>query len=259
MENIAVIIYGDGGELGSFQIFARSLKSELKSKYKRTESIHINRDHKFFEFLGAFNPGKEKIAELHIFSHAIGAGLFLGYKDPVVARRREAVVERAKRDKKRVNYDMAVRTETGAIQTDDFLLPRITKQKASLQKIFTDDAFIKLWGCNSGIVDWVYSDNGGIADPHDKSVVYYWRAFNERNTPKPAIAQAIADFFDCSVYGASSGTSIVVKHKRKWISTQAFKNKAGKWPSGMLPHRLVPDRGDFREYKPVRKAKSSAL
>ncbi|MEM7741169.1 MAG: hypothetical protein AAF225_10250 [Pseudomonadota bacterium] len=141
-----MIVYGDGGELGSFKIFARHLKSELKSKYKRTESEHINRDHKFFSYLSSFNPDKEKIAELHIFSHAIGAGLFLGYKDPVIARQRQAVVDKAIKGKKKVNYDLAVRTETGAIQTDDLLLPRIIKKQSALRKIFSDDAFIKLWG-----------------------------------------------------------------------------------------------------------------
>lgn len=97
--------------------------------------------------------------------------------------------------------------------------------------------------------NWVYSD-GSVVDPRDTSVPYYWRAFNEVNTPKPSIAQAMANYFDRKVYGATSGASIEVKHKKSWISSQQFKDNIGHWPSGTLPHRLVPDKGVYNEYLP---------
>jgi len=60
----------------------------------------------------------------------------------------------------------------------------------------------------------------------------------------------LADFFNRKVYGANSGASIEVQYKKKWISTQTYKNSAGHWPSGNLPHRLVPDQGVYNEYTP---------
>lgn len=249
MENIAVIVYGDGGELGSFKVFAESLKRELSVKYKKIILQYANRDHQLFKLLQSINHTKENIEELHIFSHAIGAGLFLGYKDPAIAARREAVWKTAFKAKRKVTYHQAVQAEVGAIQTDDLQLCAISSQKADLRKRFSTNAFIKIWGCNSGVGDWVYSDNG-IVDPSDTSEAYYWRAFNEFNVPKPSIAQALATFFDRKVYGANSGASIEVKYKKKWISSQQFKNNLGHWPSGSLPHRLVPDKGAYNELRP---------
>ncbi len=51
-------------------------------------------------------------------------------------------------------------------------------------------------------------------------------------------------------YGATSGASIEVKHNIKWISSQKYKDNIGHWPSGTLPHRLVPDKGTYNEYLP---------
>lgn len=249
MENIAVIVYGDGGELGNFKVFADTLSKELSLKYKKVVLKYINRDFDFFKLLHSVNPNNEKIEELHIFSHAIGAGLFLGYKDASIAARRNAVWDQAFRAKRKVTYNEAVKAEAGGIQTDDLVVKPVVDYKVELRKRFTDSAFIKLWGCNSGVKGWVYSDNG-VIDPNDNSVAYYWRAFNQFNVPKPAIAQALATFFDRKVYGAKSGASIEVKHNKSWVSTQQFKEKVGHWPSGSLPHRLVPDKGDYVEFLP---------
>lgn len=249
MENIAVIVYGDGGELGSFKVFAESLKLEMSVKYKKIVLQYVNRDHQFFKLLQSIDPAKENIEELHVFSHAIGAGLFLGYKDPSIAARREAVWKMAFKKKRNVTYHQALQAEVGAIQTDDLKFGAITSQQADLRKRFSSNAFIKVWGCNSGVKGWVYSDNG-VVDARDTSEAYYWRAFNEFNAPKPSIAQALATFFNCKVYGAGSGASIEVKYKKKWISSQQFKNNVGHWPSGSLPHRLVPDKGAYNEYRP---------
>lgn len=195
------------------------------------------------------DPKKDEVKELHIFSHAIGAGLFLGYKDPTVAARRMAVWKGALRAKRKLTYSEVVQTEIGAIQTDDLLSGTFTKQQADIRSRFSSAGFIKMWGCNSGVNNWVYSDNG-VVDPKDKSEPYYWRAFNEFNVPKPSIAQAFAKFFDRKVYGATSGASIEVKGKKGWISSEVYKSKVGHWPSGSLPHRLVPDKGAYYEYTP---------
>jgi hypothetical protein len=69
---------------------------------------------------------------------------------------------------------------------------------------------------------------------------------------RPTIAgyKALATFFNCKVYGAKSGSSIEVKFKKAWISSSQYKTKVGHWPSGSLPHRLVPDKGTYYEYLP---------
>lgn len=249
METIAMIVYGDGGELGSFKVFAESLRRELAAKYKKIVVQHVNRDYDFFTLLQTIDASKERIEELHIFSHSIGAGLFLGYKDPSIAARRETLWKTAFKAKRKLTYNEVVQTEVGALQTDDLKLSTITSQQAALQKKFTSSAFIKIWGCNSGVKGWVYSDNG-VVDPRDTSEPYYWRALNQFNIPKPSIAQALATYFNCKVYGAGSGASIEVQHKKKWISSQHYKDQVGHWPSGSLPHRLVPDKGTFNEYRP---------
>lgn len=248
MERIAVLIYGDGGELGSFRVFAETLRKNLEKTYKIILVKYVNRDSAFFKTIKDI-PVDQEIAELHVFSHSIGAGIFLGYKDPAVAMRRDQMYRMATAAKRKITYEEAVNTEIGAIQTDDFRLKGIVGQKAQLQKKFATDSFIKIWGCNSGIEGWVYSDNG-IVDQADTTESYYWRAFNLRNTPKPSIARAFAEYFQRKVYGANSGANIEVRHKRKWISTTKYKTTVGHWPSGILPHRLVPEKGGYREYKP---------
>lgn len=68
--------------------------------------------------------------------------------------------------------------------------------------------------------------------------------------PKPSIAQKFADYFKVTVYGAKSGSSIQVRSEGSWVSTEKYKDNVGAWPSGSLPHRLVPDKGEFYEYQP---------
>lgn len=54
MEEIAVIVYGDGADLGNFKVFADSLKAELNKKYKKIILQYINRDTDLFKLLLAF-------------------------------------------------------------------------------------------------------------------------------------------------------------------------------------------------------------
>lgn len=248
MKKIALIIYGDGGELGNFKIFADNLAKEVSSDELTPIVKYINRDAEFFNFIETASKDGE-LAQLHIFTHAIGAGVFLGYKDAAVSAQRNLTWQKARSAGRKVTYNEAVNTEVGAIQTDDFFLNPIKNKREQLRKRFSNNSFIKIWGCNSGLENWVYSDDG-VTDPNDASVPYYWRAFNQKNTPKKSIAQEIANYFNRPVYGALSGASIQVKHKNNWMSTKDFKKTVGHWPSGALPHRLVPDKGEYREHKP---------
>lgn len=248
MDEIALIVYGDGGELGKFEVFAKSLCVDLKKKYKKITKKYINRDVEFFKLILSINSNT-KISEMHIFSHAIGAGIFLGYKDTAIAINRERVWRIASQSRRKITYHEVVKTEVGAIQTDDLIINPIVNKKSELREKFSSDAFIKIWGCNSGADGWVYSDNG-VVHPSDISEPYYWRAFNESNKPKPSIAQAFATFFNVKVFGAKSGANIEVKYKNKWMSTGRYKNNIGHWPSGKLPHRLVPEKGIYHEFKP---------
>jgi hypothetical protein len=134
--------------------------------------------------------------------------------------------------RKKITYEEVVNAEIGALLTDDYLTSKMT----SLNKIklFTDKAYIKFWGCNSGVDNWVYSDAPGT---------YYWSALNEKNTPKLSIAQATANFFKVETFGATSGSHIEYKVEDKW---QIIK-KQPKKHDGI---RLHPDKGDYNCYKP---------
>ncbi len=90
MKDIALIFYGNGGELGNFSIFATTLKKELDKKYQKVIVKYINRDFQFFDALSNGNAA-EKIAEVHVFAHAIGAGIFIGYHDETIKAERQHV------------------------------------------------------------------------------------------------------------------------------------------------------------------------
>ena len=93
----------------------------------------------------------------------------------------------------------------------------------NLRPLFSKKAKIKIWGCNSGIGNWIYSDEdergNQVHDLDAPASYYYWRALNEQNRPTPSIAQAFANYFQVSTYGATSGSSIQVLHQGRWIAT----------------------------------------
>jgi len=187
-------------------------------------------------------PAKARIAELHIFTHAIGAGIFPGYGDSVIGAGRQAVLSRAAR-RGSITYEDVVNAEIGGILTDDLAAGgQFSGEKAASRHRFEKGSFIKLWGCNAAVENHRYTDPAGY-DP-------YWSALNRKNSPKPSIAQAMADFFNVTVYGATSGASIEVRANTGWVSSQTYKDAEGRWPSGTLPHKLVPDRGNYRAYNP---------
>ncbi|MCG5054194.1 MAG: hypothetical protein KA712_14615 [Myxococcales bacterium] len=196
----AVILYGNGGDLGNLEVFARGIQKSLPESYGHKDVIvkNVIRKEDFFHLIDTFaNTYVGSITELHIVSHAIGAGLFLGYHVAAINDSRWSVqLEIQEKKKRRISYDEVVATEIGAVLTDDFVRPAIKAKAAAMRSAFAVGSTIKIWGCNSGVDGWLYGDNGE-ADPnvYDERIPYYWRALNTRNVPKPAIAQAFADFF----------------------------------------------------------------
>ncbi|MFC1586378.1 hypothetical protein ACFL5V_12595 [Fibrobacterota bacterium] len=111
----------------------------------------------------------------------------------------------------------------------------------NLRKLFAPGAFIKIWGCNSGIEGGGYENDPGV---------YYWEALNKKNTPKGSIAGSFATFFNVNIYGAKSSAEIQVYYKGSWISSDVFKAEHGSHPPGYLPHKLHPKEGDYEVFFP---------
>lgn len=274
---VVVILYGYGAELGDLKVFANSLKKELSPKYNDGKNIFIeykkNRN-EFFDYLESLDSEKFLIAELHIICHAFGAGLALGYHLTEEGNKRiDAINNMAKVVQKVENgnqctqkvmsYEDVVQAEP-CLLTDHLVLDN-EPIKASQKKIipkFTKDAFIKIWGCNSGVEKWIYTDD--TADPHFcfPSIIY-WEALNTKNVPKPSIAQAIANFFQLNTYGATSGSNVIVKEvetikkngknitTEKWISSETYKKKHKHWPGPTVTQKLNPDNGQgYKLFKP---------
>jgi hypothetical protein len=149
-----LIIYGRGDHLGNFEIFAQSLARELGPEVGRDNIIQrrIERKAASFELL-ASPPLKlgQTISQLHIFSHSIGGGLFLGYGDVSLGQMRQRLIDRAERSFKRLSYETVVAAEEGAVLTDDFLRAPYSTMRSKLRALFSAHAQIKIWGCNSGI------------------------------------------------------------------------------------------------------------
>lgn len=82
LKQVSVVLYGRGGTLGNFEVFARDLATTLRAAGKQVVVQNTERCSTFFNFLASpLFLHTARIAELHIFSHSIGAGLFLGYGD----------------------------------------------------------------------------------------------------------------------------------------------------------------------------------
>lgn len=245
----AVVIYGRGADLGNFKFFADDLvTTELAAFDKKLTVLkNIERRDAFFDYLRK-PPFDFKIKELHIYSHAWGAGLSLGYKDPILTPMINALVDKKRGG--RANYMSFLNTNQGTVFTDDFIRAPYKDYKAEIRKSFAPNAKIKIWGCNSGVTDWLYSDPDSRGEPvYDidaPATMYFWRALNEFNSPKPAVAQAFADFFQVDTYGARSGSSIQIRQKGKWISSSKVGRPVGE--RDLL--RLNPDEGEYYKYVP---------
>ncbi len=244
----AVIIYGRGDDLGDFKVFADHLKKDLESAYsKRIKVINIQDKTTFFQFLVNFNEGY-MIKEMHILSHAIGGGLFLDYGGNASSVSRMNAFGRAQRQGRNITYSEVVDAEIGAILSDDFVSTAFSGLYRRIRPKFVHNAFIKLWGCNAGKENWTYSDDDytgdGIMD-------VYWSALNTQNIPKPSVAKSFAQYFKLKVFGARSGSHIVVFDSGSWITSQEYKNRYGRWANpSKIKHRLQPDTGPYYEYLP---------
>jgi hypothetical protein len=244
----SVIIYGRGDELGDFRVFADYLKKDLTPTFAdNIRVINIEQKAVFFSYLSNF---KESflIKQLHVFSHSIGGGLFLGYGGSAGANSRVNAYKRAKRLGRNVTYEEVRDAEIDAVLSDDFLNPSIRTLKTAIQSKFSTNAQIKLWGCNAGYEGWVYGDDDwdgdGIPD-------VYWSMLNTRHIPKPSVANAFAQFFNLKVFGARSGSHVEVFEGGTWITSQEYKNSHGRWANpAHTQHRLQPDHGPYYEYNP---------
>lgn len=257
MAEYALIICGRGAELGDFKQFgddliATDLQAFKKAGLVEMRSIELRDD--FFDYLKAFDAS-HKIKQLHIFSHSIGGALYLGYKHPTISAKRQQYIT-ALMGRPAIYLDV-LRTEGGAVFTDDLLRNPYAGYQASLKAKFAADSFIKIWGCNAGVRDWRYSDPVDAAgtrwtsDPAEAAVTYYWRALNEQHTPKPSIAQGFADYFGVKVQGAMSGSNIEVKRSGKWISSDTYKKQVGHYPGPSQVLRLQPTKGTYNDFAPA--------
>jgi hypothetical protein len=245
-KEIALLLYGAGAELGNFKFIADDTAEELVSAKKFDKAnIVIKQTLDRATFVSALQSiaSGQKIKELHIFSHSIGAGLYLGYHEPQPRANRAAVINAASSAGTTVTYTQVLDAETGALLTDHLIRDPLRTAQADLKAKFASGAMIKVWGCNSAVANWTYSDE----DPS----VFYWRALNTQHTPKPSIAQALADYFGAKVFGAGSGSHVEVRNEGKWITSDKFKNKTGHWPGQPQTLRLKPDRGDYNEFSPT--------
>ncbi len=250
---LAVVLYGRGGSLGNFKFFADDLlTTELVGFEKKNVIIkNVERKNDFFDFFVS-SAFPAKIKELHIYSHAFGGGLSLGYGDPAFNATRRAIAAPARGGS--ANYLSVLNNETGIIFTDDLIRTPYLGYQTKIRGLFAKDSKIKIWGCNSGVPDWAYTDSLGDLDVYDSYAAadyYYWRALNELNTPKPSVAQGFANYFQVKTFGATSGSSIQVKSKGKWQSSPAFLKKSGrKFVTESDTLRLAPDQGVYNEYAP---------
>ena len=258
MADYAVVLYGHGGKLGDFKQFADDLLVTDLRRFRDAKAVEVKKTvfrDEFFAALNGFDDTRHKIKELHVFSHAIGAGLFLAYGHPTLDAERVALLRRLKG--RQPTYLEVVKTERGAVLTDDLVRSPYAGYRAALRAKFAAGATVKVWGCNAGVKNHVYSDEIDASrdlwtsDPTATAKFYYWRALNEQNVPKPSIAQALADYFGIPTKGALSGANIEVKTNGKWLNADEFKKKAGHYPGPKAILRLQPSKGTYSEFQPA--------
>jgi hypothetical protein len=241
----AVVIYGRGGDLGDFGVFADSLvKRTLRDIYgSNIEVKHIERKK---EFLECITDAKRTflINELHVFSHSFGVGLSLAYEDPDLENERRQWIRHNiddyySNDKLDELYDAIISRELGILFVDDlFYLPDESFRDALRRQFHSEKSFVKIWGCNSGVEDWTYASDS------------YWGALNYKHVPKMSIARAFANACAVKTFGARAGSHVEVLDKGKWITSDDYKNAHGRYPSSELPQRLQPDKGDYVPFSP---------
>lgn len=241
-----VIVYGRGDSLGDLKVFAEDLRDELGTKQGPVLLKKIEGKDEFFDYL-ANTAFPFAIKELHIMSHAFGAGLALGYGSPAAGQSRQSAFDRAQSQSRSVTATEVLDAEIGVIFTDDLTRSTFTVRRADIQSKFAASATIKIWGCNAAIENWVYSDDDYTGDGAADA---YWSVLNG-TIGKPSIAQAIANYFQRRTFAASSGAHVEVLVGGTWITSQQYRQRHGKWPNpARFPHRLAPDRGTYQIYSP---------
>ncbi|MDR2234819.1 MAG: hypothetical protein LBE92_01735 [Chryseobacterium sp.] len=82
-------------------------------KYPKEKVIIVPMQNKnlFFDYLSKFNTFQ--IEELHVFSHAAGGGLYLGYHNQESGNSRNAAYNQSIRRGKRITYEEVVEAEVG--------------------------------------------------------------------------------------------------------------------------------------------------
>jgi hypothetical protein len=248
----AVALYGNGAELGNFKFFVDDLlATDLLKKFTKDRIIVKRTVFRDEIFQAILDQPDSSIKELHIFSHSIGAGLYPGYHDPAANASRNSAFNAAAASLVQIDYTSVLNAEIGAVLTDHLITAPFNKDQAKMKAKFASGARAKLWGCNAGVDNWVYSDPSGasvVTDPDATADYYYWRALNTQNVPKPSISQALADFWGISVYGAKSGAHIEVFHQKHWMTSAQYKAETKHWPGSAQILRLKPDKGSYVEY-----------
>jgi hypothetical protein len=251
----AVLIYGRGGDLGDFKQFGDDLVTRsLRSKYDLgIQAFRAERRDAFFD---ALNKAKAPIKELHIFSHSYGAGLVVGYQDRALIDARDSMRDFYRGQ--RTPQQVVLNTEKGVLFAHDLFRAPYAGLRDGLRRKFAPGAFIKIWGCNSGVANHVYTDPVGrdeeqlviehlgyTASPdYSIGAEFYWRALNDGRLP--SIAQAIASYFNVPVFGATSGSHIEMSARGRWLSA----SKISRSIIARDDIRLHPDRGTYVEFKP---------
>lgn len=254
LQSKIVIIYGNGGDLGDLSLFAQGIKKRL-THHQGVNEVVVKRlflRDEVFDFITKFpHRFAARISEMHFICHAVGAGLFPGYHVAAIAEARVNIVKKAIKRSRRITYEEVLATETGAIFTDHLISGDFAAKASACRQALMPTATIKIWGCNSGVERWTYSDNGVVDQTVQRDdLAYYWRALNTKNSPKPSAAQAIANYFQRRTYGARSGAHVEVLHRGQWVNSDRYRAEVHQWPSPKLVHRLHPDKGEYHAFEP---------
>ena len=136
-EEVAVILYGNGAELGNFRLFADDTSAEL-IRLKKFSKTHIliretlNRA-SFMNTLSTI-PSLFKIKEFHVYSHSIGGGLYVGYHEATANAVREAALTRSLGQARKISYDEVLNAEVGGILGDHLLREPLLTDKECLAR-----------------------------------------------------------------------------------------------------------------------------
>src|SRR5438876_3984698 len=145
-EEVAVILYGFGADLGNFRLFADDLLADLirLKKFTRTH-VMIQETLSRAAFMDTLStiPSAFKIRELHVFSHSIGGGLYVGYHEPAATSAREAAAMHAIAKNTKITYDEVLNAEIGGILSDHLLRDPLVRDKNALRAKFAAGAFMK--------------------------------------------------------------------------------------------------------------------